>query len=116
MLIPLHGAHTEEQSLSCPPSNYDHFKKRKPHHVSDLTVECASYTLTDKQFIAWKAATLQGLCNVAISDMMSTEKHTVMPSDVYELLRNASRRGFNVPGEIYPAMKPRIRRKEPVHA
>ena len=77
----------------------DHFRKRKKRTVSDLTIEDASFKLSDRQFVAWKYAMLQGFSNVQISDLLSDAETIVFPSDVNLYLVQAARRGFAVPDE-----------------
>lgn len=82
----------------------DHFRMRKKRKVSDETVLDASYKLSDRQFIAWKFAMLEGLCNVQISDLMSDAEVVVFPSDVNLMLVQAAKRGFPVPDEPKPSV------------
>lgn len=83
----------------------DHFRKRRKLTLTDMTIEDASWKLTERQFIAWKHAILDGRSNVEISDMMSTADTIIFPSEVQELLNGAMRRGFRIPGEPYPAIR-----------
>lgn len=87
----------------------DHYRKRKRRTVSDLTIEDASYKLSDRQFEAWKLAMVHGMSNVEISDTMGDADIVVFPSEVQEALHGAAKRGFAIPGEEYLAPRKRAK-------